>query len=367
MSHAASLRLTYETLAARGFLPSVVVLFAVSGFAGLIYESIWSHYLKLFLGHAAYAQTAGACHLHGRDGHGRVARQPDLAALAQPAACVRGGRGADRHRVARVSRGIPRGDRIRVRHRHPRARLAARDHAFKWTLAALLILPQSVLLGMTFPLMTGGRAARRAAARRATPSPCSTSPTASGAGVGVLASGFYLIPTAGLPGTLLAAAVLNLAVAAARCPAAAARAGAVRPASADATPSGARREACASLLVVAALTGMSSFMYEIGWIRMLSLVLGSSTHAFELMLSAFILGTRLRWPVGAPAHRLRRATPCACSRCVQVAMGARRARHAARLRLDASMPCSGVLGALASHRIGLRGFQPSSAMRSAWR
>jgi len=32
-------------------------LFAVSGFAGLIYESIWSHYLKLFLGHAAYAQT----------------------------------------------------------------------------------------------------------------------------------------------------------------------------------------------------------------------------------------------------------------------------------------------------------------------
>src|SRR5512137_863158 len=32
-------------------------LFTVSGFAGLIYESIWSHYLKLFLGHAAYAQT----------------------------------------------------------------------------------------------------------------------------------------------------------------------------------------------------------------------------------------------------------------------------------------------------------------------
>ena len=34
-----------------------VLLFTISGFAGLIYESIWSHYLKLFLGHAAYAQT----------------------------------------------------------------------------------------------------------------------------------------------------------------------------------------------------------------------------------------------------------------------------------------------------------------------
>ncbi len=32
-------------------------VFTVSGFSGLIYESIWSHYLKLFLGHAAYAQT----------------------------------------------------------------------------------------------------------------------------------------------------------------------------------------------------------------------------------------------------------------------------------------------------------------------
>src|SRR5215472_13302426 len=32
-------------------------LFMLSGFCGLIYESIWSHYLKIFLGHAAYAQT----------------------------------------------------------------------------------------------------------------------------------------------------------------------------------------------------------------------------------------------------------------------------------------------------------------------
>src|SRR5437016_14327938 len=32
-------------------------LFTTSGFAGLIYESIWTNYLKLFLGHAAYAQS----------------------------------------------------------------------------------------------------------------------------------------------------------------------------------------------------------------------------------------------------------------------------------------------------------------------
>ena len=44
------------------------------------------------------------------------------------------------------------------------------------------------------------------------------------------------------------------------------------------------------MLGASLLTGTASFIYEIGWIRMLSLVLGSSTHAFELMLSAFIFG-----------------------------------------------------------------------------
>ena len=47
------------------------------------------------------------------------------------------------------------------------------------------------------------------------------------------------------------------------------------------------------LLIVAAGTALSSFIYEIAWVRMLSLVLGSATHSFELMLSAFILGLSL--------------------------------------------------------------------------
>jgi spermidine synthase len=51
--------------------------------------------------------------------------------------------------------------------------------------------------------------------------------------------------------------------------------------------------AAGALLAVAFLTGLASFVYEISWIRMLSLVLGASTHAFELMLSTFILGLAL--------------------------------------------------------------------------
>src|SRR5262247_2058289 len=67
MRAGASWRLAFPrvTLSATSPLPAtsahrrglLFLLFTASGFAGLIYESIWSHYLKLFLGHAAYAQT----------------------------------------------------------------------------------------------------------------------------------------------------------------------------------------------------------------------------------------------------------------------------------------------------------------------
>ena len=160
-------------------------------------------------------------------------------------------------------------------------------HAFKWTLAAALILPQSVLLGMTFPLLTGG-VLRLRPERSGYAIAMLYFTNSLGAGIGVLASGFYFIGAVGLPGTLTVAGLLNLMVAAgilllprkagdATAPAAAVRQENSVPIS-------------RLLLAVAALTGMSSFMYEIGWIRMLVLVLGSSTHAFELMLSAFILG-----------------------------------------------------------------------------
>ena len=39
-----------KSLARSAFLPLALLIFTASGFAGLIYESIWSHYLKLFLG-----------------------------------------------------------------------------------------------------------------------------------------------------------------------------------------------------------------------------------------------------------------------------------------------------------------------------
>ena len=275
----------------RAFFPIVLLIFTASGFAGLIYESVWSHYLKLFLGHAAYAQTLVLAIFMGGMALGAwgcsrfSARWRDLLFAYAIIEALIGLAALVFHAVFGAVTDYAFAQII------PAIGNPAAVQAFKWTLAAALILPQSVLLGMTFPLLTAGvvrvrpdRSGHAVAMLYFTNS--------LGAGLGVLASGFYFIPEAGLPGTLVASGIINLAVAAAVI------ALPRRPASTGAafrperpvvlTPEHARRVRL--LLWVAALTGMSSFMYEIGWIRMLALVLGSSTHAFELMLSAFILG-----------------------------------------------------------------------------
>src|SRR5260370_24085530 len=84
---------------------------------------------------------------------------------------------------------------------------------FKWTLAGLMILPQSVLLGMTFPLMSAGLIRRYPAAPGESLAMLYFT-NSLGAAVGVLASGFFMIEALGLPGTVRAAGILNLGLAA---------------------------------------------------------------------------------------------------------------------------------------------------------
>src|SRR5690606_11330615 len=180
----------------------------------------------------------------------------------------------------------------------------------KWSIAALLILPQSILLGATFPLMSAGvlrRLPRDAEAPDGSGRVLGLLYFANslGAAGGVLVAGFWTIRVLGLPGTLLTAAVLNVVVALAVFAAvkmerdAAEEDGAEAVAALPVVPDGPASVPPASaalwrmLLAVSFGTAVASFIYEIAWIRMLSLVLGSATHAFELMLSAFILGLAL--------------------------------------------------------------------------
>lgn len=278
---------------------ALCALFALSGFCGLIYESIWSHYLKHFVGHAAYAQSLVLMAFMGGMGLGAwlVSRWT--------------------HRIRNLLWGYAAVELIigvTALAFHPAygaivewaytrllpASCSAEGFCWsQWVLATALILPQSILLGTTFPLMTGG-VIRMAPAQPGRSLALLYFLNSIGAVFGVLASGFVLIPWIGLPGALMTAGIGNVFLAVSvyyigksvdtTVPPPVAQGASTEP-SVSASPG--RPAFLHTLLVVSLLTGLSSFIYEIAWIRMLAMVLGSATHSFEIMLASFILGLAL--------------------------------------------------------------------------
>ena len=264
-------------------------IFAISGFSGLIYESIWTHYLKLFLGHAAYAQSlvlsifmggmalgawiAGRFSKHWRTPilvYAIVEAVIGLIALFFHESFV--SIVNQLYNVILPQLGSP-----------------LLGNSLKWSIASLIIIPQSVLLGMTFPLMSTGIIRKYPDSKGGSIAMLYFT-NSIGAALGVLASGFWLIEAVGLPGTIMTAGLINIALALGvwvlfKCD--------PQPYSEPLTEQPNNRQDAPPIMLfitAAFITGAASFIYEIGWIRMLSLVLGSSTHAFELMLSAFITG-----------------------------------------------------------------------------
>lgn len=266
---------------------ALLAVFTLSGFTGLIYESIWSHYLKLFLGHAAYAQTLVLSIFMGGMAIGawavgrntlRIRRLLVAYAVVELAIGVLG---LSFHTIFQSFLDWSFLSVI------PAVGSADGVQAFKWTAGAMLILPQSILLGATFPLISGGLV-RLAPSRSGELLALLYFTNCLGAAIGVLVSGFFLIDRVGLPGTLLTAGLLNILLALFVWLFAKAE---PQPSDAEPQPKSHGEDRRFYWLSAAAfVTGLVAFLYEIAWIRMLSLVLGSSTHSFELMLAAFIFG-----------------------------------------------------------------------------
>lgn len=268
----------------------LLAIFVLSGFAGLIYQSIWTHYLGLFLGHAAYAQALVLAIFMG----GMAAGAAWIAKAGQKwRNLIRG------YAIIEVVIGIL---GLLFHHLFTGVAELSYDHLFpalgdtsavniaRWLVAALLILPQTILLGMTFPLMSGGLI-RRFPGNDGNVLGGLYFTNSIGAAIGALVAVFILLPRVGLPGAMVAAAMLNFAVAAlawwlAREPEP------VKPS--DFNVQTEQRLGHSPLLRTVlfgtALSGAASFIYEIVWIRMLSMAVGSTMHSFELMLAAFIAG-----------------------------------------------------------------------------
>ncbi len=276
---------------------ALLLLFVASGFAGLVYQAIWTHYLGLVLGHAAYAQTlvlaifmggmaAGAWLVSARGG-----RWSGLIRSYAIVELVIGATALVFHPLFLAYTDLSQSTVLPALHDDATIRL------WQWGSAALLIIPQSVLLGMTFPLMSGGYL--RVAPHQDGEILGGLYFTNSiGAAAGALAATFLLLPWVGMPGAIIVAGVVNVLVglAAWRVSASAPDVSSQVPSA----PSGVATEQAEDrsgrsrfewlMLCGAAITGASSFVYEIGWIRLLNQALGTTVHSFELMLTAFILG-----------------------------------------------------------------------------
>ncbi|HUL92152.1 MAG TPA: fused MFS/spermidine synthase [Burkholderiales bacterium] len=266
-------------------------LFTLSGFTGLIYESVWSHYLRLFLGAAAFSQSFVLAAFMGGMALGAwlasrwSARFANLLAAYGWIEAAIGVAALLFHELFVLL------TQASLDHVIPALGSPDAVEVYKYSLCALLIVPQTVLLGMTFPLLSGA-VIRRGPQQSGHHLAMLYFTNSIGAAIGALASAFLLIGWIGMPGTMRLAGALNLALAAVVL--AIAHRGepaAVTPAAGTTTPAG--TYIARLFLAGAFVTGLASFIYEIVWIRMLSLVLGSSFHAFELMLSAFITGLAL--------------------------------------------------------------------------
>ena len=287
------------------FSPAAVfqVLFFLSGIAGLVHESLWARYLGLLLGHAAYGQVLTLVVYMGGIGLGSHIASRLLARMRDPLKVYVNVElgiaffGFAFHALFLLLRDGLLDSGI----------LAGRSMAFS-TVAAVLTgsiatVPPAILLGFTFPLAAGGlmRLARDGGKDSIARLYFGNS---LGAACGALLASYALVPHLGTRGSLWFAGLMNLLAAlgawlvvralARREPAS------QRLEAEDAiTPHSARADArpfdrlTLLVLVLSLATGLSSFLYEIGWIRFLALLLGSSTHAFDIMIGAFVFGLAL--------------------------------------------------------------------------
>ncbi len=273
-------------------LTLLFALFALSGFTALIYESVWSHYLKLFLGAAAFAQSFVLAAFMGGMALGAWLASRWSSRLANLLAAYGWIEAAIGAAALIFHESFVLLTQFSLDHLIPALGSPGAVEIYKYSLCAVLIVPQTALLGMTFPLLSGA-VIRRGPEASGHHLAMLYFTNSIGAAIGALAAAFLLLGWLGMAGTMRLAGALNLALAAAVL--AVARRG--EPAAIAAAPFGGAalsgRYLVRLFLAGAFITGLASFIYEIVWIRMLSLVLGSSFHAFELMLSAFITGLAL--------------------------------------------------------------------------
>lgn len=257
---------------------------ALSGAAGLAYQTVWLRRLGLVLGGSAVAAafTVG-CFMAGLGLGALGARR--LAATGHPTPRLYGVLEAA---AAAWALAFPFGFQLLQA-------VAPAEPAMRWVGGALLLLPPAACLGATWPLL-GAHVDSRSATRL-------YAANTTGAVLGVLATTFVLLPALGVRGTELAAAALGLV---------AAVAGATSPLPARTVPPSRGTVPQPRLWAVSAASGFAALGLEIVWFRLAAVAFGATVQTMGGVLAVFLaavaLGAELgrRLP-GDPAVRLAQA------------------------------------------------------------
>jgi spermidine synthase len=268
----------------------LLLCFFFSGAAGLIYQVAWSKALGLIFGHAAYAVAtvlavfmgglaAGSAWLGQWSEHRD--RPVALYGWIELGVAATGA-------VSLAGLGV-------VRAVYVAAYPYASGHgaallALRFVGAAIVLLVPTFLMGGTLPVLVRGLA--RNSGELGTRLARLYWINTAGAVVGTFAAGFLFLPTLGLRQTLGVAVGLNLLAGALALRLSRHEPAAMPAASAFAAKNEAAPSSLPSLFlcICFGIVGATAMAYEIGWTRLLSTQLGSSTYAFTLMLATFLTG-----------------------------------------------------------------------------
>lgn len=302
------------------------LFFVISGACGLVYEVTWGKYLALFLGNTSLAYMCVLASFMGGLAIGSFLLGALSARLSRPLAL---------YGLIEVAIGLYAIVFPLLMHPVQSTVLAQAASlgfgspawiALKLAASLIVLLLPTILMGGTFPLLMKHFQPRSVSAEDKAEWLYATNCT--GAVVGALLAGFMFIPSIGLRHTLwyvgfanvvLGAAALALGRTARRAAQGGGETIEPKPASAEVTDSKARRP-LRPVYAAIAISGATSMVYELVWIRMFAITLGGSTYAFTLMVAAFITGIAIGSLFVAWSPRLRHS-PLIAFAIAEIAIG----------------------------------------------
>lgn len=284
------------------FQSVIALLFILSGATGLIYQIVWFKYLSLFLGNTTYAQTIVLATFMGGLAIGAALWGRRADAIKNPVKLY-----------ALLEIGIAfycilfpwinafvREMFFSVVHSADLTIGGTPLLAVKLSVSVLLLLIPTVMMGGTLPVLVKGITANIRESGRSVAVLYFLN--SFGAIIGSLMGGFFLIRLLGLEITIISMAVLNLLIGIAALLLSRNKVGSIVENSADSEKEKEKEKEKEIVfsdtqiriaVLVAGISGLSSMIYEVIWVRMLTPVFGSSTYSFSLMLIAFISGITL--------------------------------------------------------------------------